>query len=414
MANINVQGFLDSLSSRQQGSAEEDLLAQRRQSISEDIYSTASKSRQPFKTSLATAMGDTLGKGLLRAFNVKDTERQRAIDTDQANKLLAELQKKPMTSKNLMEMASLYQSQNEQESAIKAITLAREIDAQTAQQETTATQKVNVANQALAAGYQDLADRVADQTLSPQEGLAEIFKRQKEEADKKAADAAASAAAGKPNNEIREQDDGTFVIIDKDTGKQTNVTLTREQQEIVDKAALNNKKMAVARADNVLSQLDRIEALAISPPDAATGWDGAAGGAYVINQFIPATDAYTLSNIIQSVKANLSFDELQRMRDASPTGGALGQVSNIEIGLLQNAVAALNPAVGEEEFKEQLNIVRKHYSNVRNIILGKSVKLDFTRPEYKKYVIEYKGEKYFRDPVDKKDYKLDKEDYALD
>jgi hypothetical protein len=352
-------------------------------------------------------MGDTLGKGLLRAFNVKDTEKQRAIDTDQANKLLAELQKKPMTSKNLMEMASLYQSQNQQESAIKAITLAREIDKQTAQQETTATQKVNVANQALAAGYQDLADRVADKTLSPQEGLAEIFKRQKEEADKKAVDAAASAAAGKPNNEIKKMADGTFVLIDKNTGLQTNATLTPDQQEIVDKAELSNKKMAVARADNVLSQLDRIESLAISPPDADTGWAGAAGPLYMVNQFIPSSDAYALSNIIQSVKANLSFDELQRMRDASPTGGALGQVSNIEIGLLQNSIAALNPAVGEEGFKEQLDIVKKHYENVRNLILGEDVELDYTRPEYKKYVIEYNGKKYFRDPVDGNDYELD-------
>jgi len=406
MANINVQGFLDSLSSRQQGSAEEDLLAQRRQSIGEDIYTTASASRQPFKTSLATAMGDTLGKGLLRAFNVKDTERQRAIDTDQANKLLAELQKKPMTSKNLMEMASLYQSQNEQESAIKAITLAREIDQQTAQQETTATQKVNVANQALAAGFPDLADRIADKTLTPQEGLAEILKRQKEAADKKAADAAASAEAGKPNNEIKKLDNGAFVIIDKNTGKQTNVTLTPDQQEIVDKKELSNKKMAVARADNVLSQLDRIESLAISP-DSFLGVDGAAGPLYMVNQFIPATDAYALSNLVQSVKANLSFDELQRMRDASPTGGALGQVSNIEIGLLQNSIAALNPALGEVEFKEQLDIVKKHYENVRNLILGEDVELDYTRPEYKKYVIEYNGKKYFRDPVDGNDYELD-------
>ena len=351
-------------------------------------------------------MGDTLGKGLLRAFNVNDTERQRAIDTDQANKLLAELQKKPMTSKNLMEMASLYQSQNEQESAIKAITLAREIDQQTAQQETTATQKVNVANQALAAGFPDLADRIADKTLTPQEGLAEILKRQKEAADKKAADAAASAEAGKPNNEIKKLDNGAFVIIDKNTGKQTNVTLTPDQQEIVDKKELSNKKMAVARADNVLSQLDRIESLAISP-DSFLGVDGAAGPLYMVNQFIPATDAYALSNLVQSVKANLSFDELQRMRDASPTGGALGQVSNIEIGLLQNSIAALNPALGEVEFKEQLDIVKKHYENVRNLILGEDVELDYTRPEYKKYVIEYNGKKYFRDPVDGNDYELD-------
>ena len=95
------------------------------------------------------------------------------------------------------------------------------------------------------------------------------------------------------------------------------------------------------------------------------------------------------------------------MRDASPTGGALGQVRNIEIGLLQNSIAALNPALGEVEFKEQLDIVKKHYENVRNLILGEDVELDYTRPEYKKYVIEYNGKKYFRDPVDGNDYELD-------
>tara|TARA_R110000850_G_scaffold46015_3_gene115932 strand:- start:2026 stop:3516 length:1491 start_codon:yes stop_codon:yes gene_type:complete len=124
MANINVQGFLDSLSSRQQGSAEEDLLAQRRQSISEDIYSTASKSRQPFKTSLAVAMGDTLGKGLLRAFNVKDTEKQRAMDTDQANKLIGDLSANSQDPESFIKIAKVYSAMNEPQKAMEAMTIA--------------------------------------------------------------------------------------------------------------------------------------------------------------------------------------------------------------------------------------------------------------------------------------------------
>ena len=124
MANINVQGFLDSLSSRQQGSAEEDLLAQRKQSISEDIYTTASKSKQPFKTSLATAMGDTLGKGLLRAFNVKDTERQRAMDTDQANKLIGNLSANSQDPESFIKIAQIYSAMGNPQKAIEAMTIA--------------------------------------------------------------------------------------------------------------------------------------------------------------------------------------------------------------------------------------------------------------------------------------------------
>ena len=132
---INVQGFLDSLSGRQ-GGAEEDLLAKRRQSIAADISTAAAKSPTPFKTSLATLMGDTLGKGLLRAFNIEDEERQRAIDTDQANKLIVELQKTP-NSTNLFKIGEIKAAMGDSVGAVEAFGLANT----TKQQEASALSK---------------------------------------------------------------------------------------------------------------------------------------------------------------------------------------------------------------------------------------------------------------------------------
>jgi len=82
------------------------------------------------------------------------------------------------------------------------------------------------------------------------------------------------------------------------------------------------------------------------------------------------TDAKQMEGYVNTLKANLAFDRLQKMRDASKTGGALGQVSNIELGLLQSSVAALDP--GSKNFKEQLATVRRQYENFRNSLLGQA------------------------------------------
>ena len=61
----------------------------------------------------------------------------------------------------------------------------------------------------------------------------------------------------------------------------------------------------------------------------------------VISQ-IPGTDAKDLTRLLDAVKANAGFDKLQDMRDNSPTGGALGQVSNTELGFLQSVFGNLD------------------------------------------------------------------------
>ena len=73
-----------------------------------------------------------------------------------------------------------------------------------------------------------------------------------------------------------------------------------------------------------------------------------AGGAVMSN--IPGTDAYDLGQLLNTIKANIGFDKLQAMREASPTGGALGQVSERENTLLQSVLGALEQSQSQPEF----------------------------------------------------------------
>jgi hypothetical protein len=58
--------------------------------------------------------------------------------------------------------------------------------------------------------------------------------------------------------------------------------------------------------------------------------------------------------LLNTLIARGGFAELQAMRDASPTGGALGQVSDRENTMLQNAAATLIRSQDEASFRENL------------------------------------------------------------
>lgn len=75
------------------------------------------------------------------------------------------------------------------------------------------------------------------------------------------------------------------------------------------------------------------------------------------------TEAMDLDKTINTIKANLGFEELQKMREASKTGGALGQVAVKELEFLQSAVSALDTAQSREQLMKNLQKVEKHYSN---------------------------------------------------
>jgi hypothetical protein len=72
---------------------------------------------------------------------------------------------------------------------------------------------------------------------------------------------------------------------------------------------------------------------------------------------LPATESKRLSNLLDTIKANVGFTELQSLRDNSPTGGALGQVSEMENRLLQSVLGSLDQTGDMGDLAETLDTV---------------------------------------------------------
>jgi hypothetical protein len=123
-------------------------------------------------------------------------------------------------------------------------------------------------------------------------------------------------------------------------------------------------KSLIAGADSVIEEINR--AITRSKSPTATGVIGA------VTSGIPASPAYNLKKNVDTVKANLGFDKLQSMRDSSPTGGALGQVSERELSYLQATITALDPNMGEEALLVALEKVKRHYENWRETMMGRN------------------------------------------
>lgn len=74
---------------------------------------------------------------------------------------------------------------------------------------------------------------------------------------------------------------------------------------------------------------------------------------------VPGTDATDFGAELDTLKANIAFNELAQMREASKTGGALGAISERELALLESSLGALNPRQSPDNLKAQLAKVKE-------------------------------------------------------
>lgn len=110
-----------------------------------------------------------------------------------------------------------------------------------------------------------------------------------------------------------------------------------------------------------------------------------------VTQNIPGTNSHDISQNLKTLKANASFERLNAMREASPTGGALGGVSEKEMALLEASYAALEQSQSDEQFKRNLNRFHNTYLDIvhgreagsqyhRSLDYGLSEKKEQTKP----------------------------------
>jgi hypothetical protein len=129
--------------------------------------------------------------------------------------------------------------------------------------------------------------------------------------------------------------------------------LQAKKQEAEDKKT-TALKFEEAKARNVIGIVDNV-----LPKISGLNTAGFAGKALSL---VPGSDAYDVAKNIETIKANLGFKELSDMRQASPTGGALGQVAVQELNFLQATVANLDVGQSPAQLRTNLDKIKKHYN----------------------------------------------------
>lgn len=132
-----------------------------------------------------------------------------------------------------------------------------------------------------------------------------------------------------------------------------------KKEETTTKKETARLEIALQKADIVSSKID--EALS-QTGFATTGLTGTVMGK------IPGTKAYDLENTIDTIKANIGFNELAEMRAASPTGGALGQIAVRELEFLQAALGSLNKGQSQGQLVKTLKAIKQHYANWKKVL----------------------------------------------
>jgi len=175
----------------------------------------------------------------------------------------------------------------------------------------------------------------------------------------------------------------------KDPANTPLVPKANEEKVTADDKAQKKLFADLAQTDNVLGAISQARTLAKDQ------W----ALFYSVGELPLPTDARRLNNVITKIRANLGFDQLEEMRLNSPTGGALGQVSNLENRLLQSVIDNLDPSAGDEAFNKQLDQVEYHYNNFKRSLLGLA-------PEGPEYRTTPDDRVLYRDPESGSTYEI--------
>lgn len=137
----------------------------------------------------------------------------------------------------------------------------------------------------------------------------------------------------------------------------SKLDLDRQAQESATKTEAQHKDLgAIYKASSMLNAVNdaigESNALSTGAVGKFTSWLGH-----------PAPGA-KLRGSLSTIGANISFDALAAMRAESPTGGALGSITEGELRLLRDTIAPLDPDMGSEKLDKSLNYIKDRYESM--------------------------------------------------
>ena len=130
------------------------------------------------------------------------------------------------------------------------------------------------------------------------------------------------------------------------------------EQAQAEQRALLGREQQMQDLDIMMRDLNRVMDIS------QAGGGGPIGGSSADIPIVgPATPAGQLRQHLEPIRTNVAFDRLQSMRESSPTGGALGSITERELSGLAASSGALNEFLPEEDLQRNVLDLGVKYIN---------------------------------------------------
>jgi hypothetical protein len=149
-----------------------------------------------------------------------------------------------------------------------------------------------------------------------------------------------------------------FIVVTNDAGEITMEVIPGSPTDIANikdkEAKAEGNVVRGTQKSIVVEDIDRLKTKITEAP-----WYNPVAGS-IIGKFMENPYIGSGGNRIDgealatTIKSSIGFDRLQQMRDESPTGGALGQVSELELITLQATLGSLDLNQSEEQLLDNL------------------------------------------------------------
>lgn len=315
----------------------------------------AGKSATDIGTGLAYAGGRQLSRGLMGATGVEDPEM---ASSNRARQFAKEIEAEGLsmqTPEGLNALAQRLSQAGDFRAAQAAAAIANDLAGQRAnvqlKQTQTAQKQQEITNEAkLRQELQALGPNASEEQL--------MAVLQKYGSPDKVLAALQRSAQARENLEFRREfAQGRLDLQRQGLDLREGIREERRQDKL-DKQNTAAKN-AIAAADRVITEVQEARDMVSM---------GTAGIGGLLSD-VPMTPAKDLGAKLTTIKANLGFDRLQQMRDASPTGGALGQVAVQELVALQSTIASLDQKQSPAQLRAALTKIEGHYTKWRNAVI---------------------------------------------
>lgn len=140
--------------------------------------------------------------------------------------------------------------------------------------------------------------------------------------------------------------------------------LSLREKQAAEAERLKKEASAKTEGTEAAKEIARVIAAAAAAKRLSqTGLFATGFGSGTARSISDATPAGTVAGLVDTIASNTAFDRLQRMREESPTGGALGSITENELKLLQSTIANIDPTKSDADFQRSMNVIMDKYAD---------------------------------------------------